>query len=325
MAYNGSGTFVRLYNWITDRNAAVKIRADRMDAEMDGFATGLSTAITKDGQTTITANIPMSNFKLTGLGDATSGTDALNRQTADARYGLQTTYDANSILKADSDNTPVVLAVAEQRMIGRLTGGVIAALTAAQVAEFVRPAFADTLIVTGSTTAMEFADVKTYLELIPQNYASNLPKMTLGTDGTGWAITLTDGADNDGRLNFNVTTLTWSGIALLRMSDTNLTKAFTTTAVDGGNIGSGTYTPTPTDSVMRYYTNTGAHTFAAPSAANDYSMVVLIKNGGSSGAITFSGFETIDGDTYATTSTHRYLLFITKIDGLQYGNLKRIV
>jgi hypothetical protein len=39
---------------------------------MDGFATGLSTAITKDGQTTITANLPMATFRHTGVGNATA-------------------------------------------------------------------------------------------------------------------------------------------------------------------------------------------------------------------------------------------------------------
>lgn len=40
------------------------------------IATGLSTCITKDGQTTVTANIPLSGFKLTGVGAATALTDA---------------------------------------------------------------------------------------------------------------------------------------------------------------------------------------------------------------------------------------------------------
>jgi hypothetical protein len=57
-----------------------------MDAEMDGFATGLSTCITKDGQTTVTADIPFNNKRLTGVADATADTDALNRQAGDARY-----------------------------------------------------------------------------------------------------------------------------------------------------------------------------------------------------------------------------------------------
>lgn len=71
MAFNGSGTFNRLYTWVNDAAANIKIRADRMDNEMNGFATGLSTCITKDGQTTITANLPMAGFKHTGVGDAT--------------------------------------------------------------------------------------------------------------------------------------------------------------------------------------------------------------------------------------------------------------
>lgn len=75
MPYNGTGTFVRVYNWQTDKANGVKIRADRMDGEDDGFATGLSTAITKDGQTTITANLPMSGFKHTGVGLASARTE----------------------------------------------------------------------------------------------------------------------------------------------------------------------------------------------------------------------------------------------------------
>jgi len=42
-------------------------------------------------------------------------------------------FDANTILKADSNNTPVALTIAEQRIVGRITAGVITALTAAQV------------------------------------------------------------------------------------------------------------------------------------------------------------------------------------------------
>jgi hypothetical protein len=41
------------------------------------LANGLTTAITKDGQTTVTANIPLAGFKITGLGAATVGTDAV--------------------------------------------------------------------------------------------------------------------------------------------------------------------------------------------------------------------------------------------------------
>lgn len=56
--FNGSGQFIRLYNWVNDANAAINITASRMDGDSDGFATGLSTCICKDGQQTTTARIP---------------------------------------------------------------------------------------------------------------------------------------------------------------------------------------------------------------------------------------------------------------------------
>ena len=57
MAFS-SGTFSRLYDWTTDRDAGVKIRADRMDQEFDGIATALTTAVLKDGTQTTTATVP---------------------------------------------------------------------------------------------------------------------------------------------------------------------------------------------------------------------------------------------------------------------------
>jgi len=57
MAFSG-GTFSRLYSWASDQSNGIKIRADRMDGEMDGMATGLSTCLLKDGTQTATARIP---------------------------------------------------------------------------------------------------------------------------------------------------------------------------------------------------------------------------------------------------------------------------
>lgn len=75
MPFNGSGTFNRVYNWVNDRVNGIKILATRMDTEMNGFATGLSTCITKDGQTTVTADLPMGGFKHTGVADAVALTE----------------------------------------------------------------------------------------------------------------------------------------------------------------------------------------------------------------------------------------------------------
>lgn len=78
MAYNGSGVFSRLYNWVSDKAGGINITASRMDDEMQGFADGLSNAICRDGQTTITANIPFNSKKITGLADGTAATDSIN-------------------------------------------------------------------------------------------------------------------------------------------------------------------------------------------------------------------------------------------------------
>jgi len=74
MPYNGSGTFLRVRNWVQDAAANIRIRADRHDSEDDNFASGLSQCITKDGQTTVTANLPMANYRHTGVGEATAAT-----------------------------------------------------------------------------------------------------------------------------------------------------------------------------------------------------------------------------------------------------------
>jgi hypothetical protein len=75
MARNGSGTFVRLYDWTDERDAGNNIDSTKMDAEMDGMATALSGSIAADGQTTITANLPMATYKHTGVGAASASTD----------------------------------------------------------------------------------------------------------------------------------------------------------------------------------------------------------------------------------------------------------
>jgi hypothetical protein len=49
-AFNGSGLFVRTYNWVADKVNGVNITASRMDTEDDGYAAGLSLCVTRDGQ-----------------------------------------------------------------------------------------------------------------------------------------------------------------------------------------------------------------------------------------------------------------------------------
>ena len=45
MPFNASGIFQRLFNWTNDRDASIRIRADRMDQEMDGMVQGINEII----------------------------------------------------------------------------------------------------------------------------------------------------------------------------------------------------------------------------------------------------------------------------------------
>lgn len=75
MAFDGNGIFTPVYNWQTDKANGIKIRADRMDGQDDDIATGLTTCVTRDGQSPATANLPMGTYKHTGVGLATNLTD----------------------------------------------------------------------------------------------------------------------------------------------------------------------------------------------------------------------------------------------------------
>ena len=86
--FNGQGVYQRYYSWTQDAANGIPITASRMDTDSDGFATGLSTCITKDGQTTVTANIPFNNNRLLEVADPTAATDAANFQTLTANEGV---------------------------------------------------------------------------------------------------------------------------------------------------------------------------------------------------------------------------------------------
>lgn len=78
MAFNGSGVFNRIYSWVTDAANGIDVSSTRTDTDTNDIASGLSNCICKDGQTTVTANIPMAGFKFTGLGTGSATTDSVN-------------------------------------------------------------------------------------------------------------------------------------------------------------------------------------------------------------------------------------------------------
>ena len=78
MPFSGTGTFNRIYSWVTDQANGILVRADRMDTDTNDIASGLSNCMTRDGQSPPTAAIPMGSQKLTGLANGVAATDAVN-------------------------------------------------------------------------------------------------------------------------------------------------------------------------------------------------------------------------------------------------------
>ena len=87
MSFNGAGTF--LINSTGQPTVdGTAITAAVHNALTADLATGLSTCLTKDGQTTPTANIPLGGYKITGLGLGSSTTDAARMDNANNALGV---------------------------------------------------------------------------------------------------------------------------------------------------------------------------------------------------------------------------------------------
>lgn len=94
MARNGSGTFTRSNGYYTgsgvwgqDRDNGVKIVASRHDAHDQDIANAITASIANDGQTPIVADLPMSGYKHSNVGNATGRTQyAAVNQVQDNAY-----------------------------------------------------------------------------------------------------------------------------------------------------------------------------------------------------------------------------------------------
>lgn len=75
MARNGSGTYSNPY---PDFVAGTTISSTEVDANNSDIATALTQSIAVDGQSTVTANIPMATYKFTGVGAGSAATDSAN-------------------------------------------------------------------------------------------------------------------------------------------------------------------------------------------------------------------------------------------------------
>jgi len=133
MPRNGSGVFTP----ISPENPVVSstlITAAKFNTTMNDIATALTGSIAADGQTTITANIPMNNNKLTGLGAPSATGDAL-RQTVQTSFtpkiqdnsfsdGEGQTYTTQLGYYTKIGNTVFFVAVIKMSSVGTLASDI---------------------------------------------------------------------------------------------------------------------------------------------------------------------------------------------------------
>lgn len=70
MAFDGNGTFRRLFSWTQDAANGVNISSSEMDGEDTGFATGLTNTVTRDGQGKMSADFLPATDNTLNLGSA---------------------------------------------------------------------------------------------------------------------------------------------------------------------------------------------------------------------------------------------------------------
>lgn len=99
MSFNGSGTFV-INSTGQPVVTGTVISSTAFNALTADLATGLSTTMTKDGQTTATANIPMGSFKFTGLSAGSAATDSANIAQVQNSFGSFLTVSGTDTITA---------------------------------------------------------------------------------------------------------------------------------------------------------------------------------------------------------------------------------
>jgi hypothetical protein len=106
MPYDGSGNFTRNYNWVADKNAAIKIQATRMDGEFDNYATALNQVVMRSGITPFTGPIKMGGNTIIGVGSGIVSSP-----------GIQFNVDATSGIYAPSAGTVGLVAGGVERLL----------------------------------------------------------------------------------------------------------------------------------------------------------------------------------------------------------------
>jgi hypothetical protein len=316
MSYNGSGTF----NINTAGQPVVTgttITSTAFNLLTADLATGLTTALTKDGQTTPTANIPMGTFKITRLGAGSAATDAA--QYGQLQSGATTIATVSGTDTLTGSLTPAIAAYATGNLfsfvaVATNTGAVtinLNSLGAKNITKQGSTALVAGDIVTSQVYLIEYDGTR--FQLINPSSSSGVSTISFGSTGLT-PSTATNGA------------VTVAGTLAIANGGTNSTATATAGGVGYGTGTAHAYTTVGTSGYFLQSNGASAPSWvSAPSGGvadnvvvvntfNSYGSVntaitnfaTLAVNTGS--AITYSSSSTL-GDSFTITEAGYYLVY----------------
>ena len=329
MSYNGSGTF-NINSAGQPVVSGTVISSTAFNALTSDLATGLTTALTKDGQSTPTANITLGGYKITNLAAGTAAADAV--RFSQLQSGSTNTY----ITAAGADTitgtvTPTLTAYATGQQFSFVAAGTnttavtlnIDGVGVKAVTRAGTTALAAGDILTGQVAIVEYDG--TQFQLLDPNAFTNLRVSgTLGVTGattmsaalTYGGVTLTNAVTGTGKMvldtsptvnNPTVTNYVESVVAIGTVTSSS------TLSLTNGTVQTATLTAST------------ACTFTMPTATAGKSFVLLLKQAAATGngTATFTSvkFGTAGAPTItATAGKMDILTFIA--DGTNwYGSI----
>lgn len=316
MSYNGSGTF-QINTSGQPVVAGTVISSTAFNALTADLANGLSTAITKDGQTTVTNNIPMAGFKITNLGAATVGTDAARYSQIQGGTDKLITVSGTDTLTGSMTPTLTAYAAGNQFsfvVANTNTGAVTINIDGVGSKSITRTG--STALVAGDLVANQVALIEydgTRFQLLNGNSFTNLN--VSGNETVGGTLGVTGATTLSAALTYGGVTLTnavtGTGKMVLDTSPTIATPTVTNPTVTNyvesvvaiGNS-STSQTLSLTNGTVQTVTLTGNCTFTMPTATAGKSFILIIVQDSTGGrTATFTSVKWPGGTAPTITTT----------------------
>lgn len=300
MARNGSGTYslpeaAFVYDTVISETA--------VNSNFSDIATALTGSLTKDGQTTPTANLPMGTYKHTGLGSGSAATDSANLGQVQAQAYTWCGTASGTTNALTLSPTPAITAYAVGQSFRAIIG---AADTTTAVTVAVSGLATKAVEINGAAcSATAFLQTS---KLYQFDYDGTAFQATRLSDAT--QLNLTTAA-------IGVSVQAYDADTLKADTTDTLTVGFTGTSANLGNLNSATTLSIATSNIQ-YATMTGSFTLTAPNdAADGYLELEMTIDATGGYTLTLSGFNQISG-TFDATANVVNVLRISKLNTNTY-------